>query len=139
MDHHPLNTTLVVSADHAAARSARTVVRDLCATAAVGSETVEIAVLLVTELVSNAIEHGGGTAVVDAVIDRRRLRVRVDDDDPTIPSVSVGNLDADRGRGMLLVEALSARWGATPREHGKTIWFELDLGGSHEGRAGPGP
>ncbi|GAB3198216.1 ATP-binding protein [Nocardioides hungaricus] len=131
MDRHPLSTNLVVTADHAATRSARAAVRDLCASAAVGPETAETAVLLVTELVSNAIEHGGGTAVVGAVVDRRRLRVCVVDDDPTLPAVHLAAIDAERGRGLLLVDALSSRWGAAPQNRGKTVWFELDRSPSH--------
>jgi anti-sigma regulatory factor (Ser/Thr protein kinase) len=131
MAHHPLSTTLTVSADEAATRSARALVRDLCATAAVGEQAVETAVLLVTELVSNAVEHGGGTAVVDAEIDGRRLRVCVLDDDPTLPTAGQASIDAERGRGLLLVEALSSRWGAERRSRGKSVWFELDRGSSH--------
>jgi anti-sigma regulatory factor (Ser/Thr protein kinase) len=127
MDHHPLSTTLVVSVETAATRSARSAVRDLCSTAEVGHATVETAVLLLTELVTNAIEHGGGTAVVDAEVDDGLLRVAVVDDDPTIPTVNVGAVDDERGRGLLLVEALSTRWGAALRERGKSVWFELDL------------
>lgn len=128
MDHHPLSTNLVVSADGAATRSARAVVRNLCGDAAIPTDAVETAVLLVTELVSNAIEHGGGTAVLDAAVDDGRLRVSVDDDDPTLPAVGLAAVDAERGRGMLLVDALASRWGAARQNRGKTVWFELDLG-----------
>ena len=130
MDHHPLTTTLVVPADATATRSARAVVRDLCATAAVGDETVETAVLLVTELVSNAVEHGGGAAVVDAFLDHDRLRVSVGDEDPRLPAVGPADVEAERGRGLLLVDALSSRWGASPQAPGKTVWFELDRASS---------
>jgi anti-sigma regulatory factor (Ser/Thr protein kinase) len=131
MEHRPLTTTLVVTAESAATSSARAVVRDLCATAEVGTDTVETAVLLVTELVSNAIEHGGGTAVLDAGVVEDRLRVAVGDEDPTIPSVNLGAIDDERGRGLMLVEALSSRWGAVLRGRGKSVWFELDLAPSH--------
>jgi anti-sigma regulatory factor (Ser/Thr protein kinase) len=131
MAHHPLSTTLMVSADAAATRSARSVVRELCATGEVDQQGVETAVLLVTELVSNAIEHGGGSAVLDAEVDGRRLRVCVVDDDPTLPSASLASIDAERGRGLLLVEALSSRWGAEPRDGGKNVWFELDHAAAH--------
>lgn len=130
MAQHPLSTTLTVSADDAATRSARAVVRDLCASGEVGQQVVETAVLLVTELVSNAIEHGGGTAVIDAEIDERRVRVCVLDDDPRLPSARMASIDAERGRGLLLVEALSSRWRAEPRSRGKAVWFELDRASS---------
>lgn len=130
MDHHPLSTNLVVSADHAATRSARAVVRDLCSDAAIAGDTLDTAVLLVTELVSNAIEHGGGTAVLDAIADERQLRISVVDADPVLPIARVGDVDDERGRGLMLVEALASRWGASPYGPGKTVWFELDRGSS---------
>ena len=126
MEHRPLSTTLTVTADATATRSARALVRDLCATASIGPQAVETAVLLVTELVSNAIQHGGGSALVDADVDRTRLRVAVADSDPRLPTAALAAIDAERGRGLLLVEALSSRWGATPRDDGKVVWFELD-------------
>ena len=126
MASRPLSTTLTVTADATATRSARALVRDLCATAAVGPQAVETAVLLVTELVSNAVEHGGGSAVVEADLDDTRLRVSVADTDPRLPTAALAAIDAERGRGLLLVEALSSRWGATPQDGGKTVWFELD-------------
>ena len=130
MASRPLSTTLTVTADATATRSARALVRDLCATAAVGPQAVETAVLLVTELVSNAVEHGGGSAVVEADLDDTRLRVSVADTDPRLPTAALAAIDAERGRGLLLVEALSSRWGATPQDGGKTVWFELDRASS---------
>ena len=129
MDHHPRSTTLTVPADVTAARAARTAVRDLCAGAEDGSfgpQAVETAVLLVTELVTNAVEHGGGTAVVEVDVDVARLRVSVSDSDPRLPTAALAAADAERGRGLLLVEALSSRWGVAPQEDGKCVWFELD-------------
>lgn len=126
MESRPLSTTIEVSADATATQSARALVRDLCASAAVGPQAVETAVLLVTELVSNAVEHGGGTAVVVADVDPTRLRVAVADSDPRLPTARLAAIDAERGRGLLLVEALSSRWGATPEGSGKSVWFELD-------------
>ena len=130
MEHRPLSTTLMVPADQTATRAARALVRDLCATASVSPQAAETAVLLVTELVSNAIQHGGGSAVVEADVDRTRLRVAVADSDPRLPSARLAAIDAERGRGLLLVEALSSRWGATPQDEGKKVWFELDLASS---------
>ncbi|MGB0100833.1 MAG: ATP-binding protein [Nocardioides sp.] len=126
MIHHPLSTNLVVSADAASARSARLVVRDLCQTASFGTAEAETAMLLAAELVSNALEHGGGSAVLDAKVDDQCLHVAVADDDPTIPEPHYGELDAERGRGLMLVNALSSRWGADPGDPGKAVWFELD-------------
>lgn len=122
----PLRTSLVVSAEGSSARTARAAVHDLCAHAHVGDETADVAALLVSELVTNAHEHAGGPAVVDVVVDGRALRVAVEDEDPTIPAAPAVDVDAERGRGLMLVAALASRWGTALTGHGKSVWFELD-------------
>ena len=122
----PLRTSLVVSAEGSSARSARAAVHDLCAHASVATATTDVAVLLVSELVTNAYEHTGGPAVVDVVVDDRSLRVAVEDGDPRIPVARDIDVDAERGRGLMLVAALASRWGAAPTGRGKSVWFELD-------------
>ena len=122
----PLRTSLVVSAERSSARTARVAVHDLCEHAALGPETADVAALLVSELVTNAHQHAGGPAVVDVVVDDRSLRVAVEDEDPTIPAPREIDLDAERGRGLLLVAALASRWGTALTGRGKSVWFELD-------------
>lgn len=124
----PLRTSLVVPpADIFSTRSARAAVHELCAHASVETDTTEVAVLLVSELVSNAHEHAHCPAVVDVALDERMLRVDVADEDPTIPAPREAGGDDERGRGLMLVAALASRWGATRAVGGKSIWFELDL------------
>ena len=87
--------------------------------------------LLATELASNAIEHGGAPALLDACVRPHVVRVSVDDPSPVIPQpgpVADGTTEelSERGRGLLLIAALASRWGAEPRPHGKTVWFEID-------------
>jgi anti-sigma regulatory factor (Ser/Thr protein kinase) len=122
----PLRTSLVVSAESSASRTAREAVHELCAHAAVPADTSEVAELLVSELVTNAQEHAGGPAVVDVEVDDRSLRVAVADEDPTLPAPRAMQPDAERGRGLMLVAALASSWGATPAARGKSVWFELD-------------
>ncbi len=124
--HSPLRTSLVVSAESSASRTARAAVHELCAHAAVPTDTREVAELLVSELVTNAHDHAGGPAVVDMEVDEWSLRVAVADQDPTLPVPREMRLDAERGRGLMLVAALASRWGATPTARGKSVWFELD-------------
>jgi anti-sigma regulatory factor (Ser/Thr protein kinase) len=42
------------------------------------------------------------------------------------PNTGVGDLD-ERGRGLLLIDALASRWGVQSQPDGKTVWCELDL------------
>ena len=80
-------------------------------------ELSEIAVLLVSELVANAVLHAGTPCVV---------RVEVRDEDPRLPTVKDYGPDAVTGRGLHIIEWLSDRWGVDGDERGKTVWFELD-------------
>jgi anti-sigma regulatory factor (Ser/Thr protein kinase) len=122
----PLRTSLVVQAERTSARSAREAVQDLCSDAAVRTATADVATLLTAELLSNAHEHARGPAVLDVSVDDRVLRVAVADDDPRIPEARAIDVEAERGRGLMLVEALASRWGAVRAGHGKSVWFELD-------------
>jgi anti-sigma regulatory factor (Ser/Thr protein kinase) len=124
--HLPLRARLVIPADVSSGRTARAAVHDLCARASVETDTADVAQLLVSELVSNAHEHAGGDALLDVAVDDCCLRVDVVDESPQVPAPRPAGGDDERGRGLMLVEALSSRWGATPWPSGKTMWFELD-------------
>jgi len=90
-------------------------------------DLVEVAVLLVSELVTNAIRHGQGA--VGLVIKKfpSRLCVEVTDDGPGLPSARAPHNHHAGGRGLILVERLATEWGVTPlaRRPGKTVWFTL--------------
>ena len=90
----------------------------------------ETAVLLVSELVTNAVLHARSAS--ELVVRRvdTGIRVEVRDDSPAAPSPRSYSLDAGTGRGLLLVESLAARWGSTPGNLGKSVWFELDHDGA---------
>jgi anti-sigma regulatory factor (Ser/Thr protein kinase) len=83
--------------------------------------------LLVSELVSNVVLHARTPCVLQ--IDRlgSRLRVEVRDGSDRMPGASARSDPlAQSGRGMVLVESLSAGHGVTALpEGGKTVWFEL--------------
>lgn len=84
------------------------------------------AVLVCTdELVTNAIVHV--CSDIDVVVRRRGGVIRVEVYDRSIrpPLRRVHPVDAERGRGLAIVEALSSRWGVTPTGTGKLVWFEI--------------
>ncbi|MGW5973538.1 ATP-binding protein [Streptomyces sp. NPDC055186] len=88
--------------------------------------TTEDAVLLVSELVGNAVRHTG--ARVFGLRLRRRPRwIRVEVRDPSrgLPCLMpVQELDVS-GRGLFLVDTLADRWGVDLLPRGKTTWFEM--------------
>jgi anti-sigma regulatory factor (Ser/Thr protein kinase) len=107
---------------------ARRTLRQLFETPRVDEDTRETALLLATELVTNAVEHGRGTAYLDAAVDDRSIHLEVTDSSTDVPrpNTDVGELD-ERGRGLLLIDALASRWGVRTRSDGKTVWCELDF------------
>ncbi|MFF1724505.1 ATP-binding protein [Streptomyces sviceus] len=89
----------------------------------------EIAELLTSELVTNALVHTDHDAVVTATVGPRALRVEVRDFVARIPRVRVANADEHtHGRGLALVQSLADAWGVRAHGVGKSVWFELDAG-----------
>ncbi|PWI44191.1 ATP-binding protein [Streptomyces sp. ICBB 8177] len=82
--------------------------------------------LLVSELVGNAVRHTGAQTFGLRMLRRRGwIRVEVRDPSRALPCLlPVRELDVS-GRGLMLVDRLSDRWGVDLLPRGKTTWFEL--------------
>ncbi len=93
-------------------------------------EMTETALLLVSELATNAIRHGTPPVRLALRLDADRLRVEVTDSSPALPQVGSPEPDQAGGRGLQIVQELAARWGAqsSPVAIGKTVWFEMLAG-----------
>ncbi|MGP4045875.1 SpoIIE family protein phosphatase [Streptomyces sp. 2A115] len=92
------------------------------------TEESDAILLIVSELVTNALVHTDGQVRFDLTLINDRLRVAVADASPRSPikPTSIG-WEATGGRGILLVEALSAAWGTVPVSGGKQVWAEIVL------------
>ncbi|MFE1172587.1 ATP-binding protein [Streptomyces sp. NPDC058773] len=90
-------------------------------------ELVDVATLLTSELVTNALVHAEGGAVVTARVSDR-LRVEVRDFVPGRPEPRAPTTDGTSGRGLMLVRALADAWGIRTESIGKSVWFELGGG-----------
>lgn len=101
----------------------------------ISEDIIEIAVLLVSELVTNACSATGNStsdSVSTAPI-RQTLRcqpdrivIEVSDPDPRPPVIAHGHLEAESGRGLILVQALSKKWAFFyPPVGGKTVYCIL--------------
>jgi anti-sigma regulatory factor (Ser/Thr protein kinase) len=87
----------------------------------------ETAVLLVSEVVTNALRHTDGNVDLELWRFTDRLRVEVSDETSRGPVPAGADLLDESGRGVPLMDALSDRWGTSPHGAGKVVWFELDL------------
>ena len=89
----------------------------------------DVTVLLVSELVTNALLHAAGPAKLELAPAGDRVRIRVTDPvDSQGPMLRREDLDAENGRGMMLVDGLSLAWGVEPHGLGKTVWAEVAVG-----------
>ncbi|MEU1127253.1 ATP-binding protein [Streptomyces sp. NPDC005899] len=92
-----------------------------------GRQDPDVAELLLSELLTNALIHTRNGAVVTVTSAPARLRVEVRDflverePTPYVPNAD----DGTHGRGLLLVRSLADSWGITAQALGKVVWFEL--------------
>jgi len=92
------------------------------------------ACLVVSELVTNSLTHGGGAPTVRATVALTGLRLEVSDLARGFPEVQgAGVPDASGGLGLRIVEQLSSSWGVTPFGQGKTVWARLAPNGLGSG------
>ncbi|MEU5986202.1 SpoIIE family protein phosphatase [Streptomyces sp. NPDC047434] len=107
-------------------------------------EVVDDAVVLTSELVTNAVVHAGTSADVLCLRSDDGVRVEVADRYPEreIPvqgGRTVAHPDRENGRGLLLCAALATRWGVEYTPTQKHVWFQLDLPERPIGTRAAGP
>ncbi len=86
----------------------------------------EVAVLLTSELVTNAIRHEAGPSVLLTITCIcGLLRVDVHDTSCSVPVLVHAPADAEAGRGLMLVASLAADWGCHRTPAGKAVYFTL--------------
>ena len=93
-------------------------------TAAGRSDLIPSATLIVSELVTNAVVHAGGTIDLRVALTDESLRVDIHDTSDLLPHLRQPDVG---GRGLHIVNAIATNWGVTTDGHGKTTWFELRL------------
>lgn len=101
------------------------------------------ALLLTSELVTNAVVHAGTALHLGLTWDRDTVLVAVQDHG--LPpnagrAPATVRLEEESGRGMVIVAALAGDfgWRLLPDEGGKVMWFALALAGLHHEGQGPG-
>ncbi|GLW07171.1 hypothetical protein Misp01_23010 [Microtetraspora sp. NBRC 13810] len=96
----------------------------------------EDVLLVVTELVTNALLHGGGPLTLRLSVHPSRVRVEVGDAGEELPEPrEPGPAD---GWGLHVVGRLCTDWGVSPQPGGKVVWCELSPQPATVPAAGPG-
>lgn len=102
-------------------------------------QLIETAALITSELVTNAVKatltstqpedspHDLAPVSVELHLDDDAFRIAVRDSSTEQPALQTVGDDAENGRGLFLVEALSARWDVFFVASGKVTWAELAL------------
>ena len=90
-------------------------------------DVADVAELLVSELVTNAILHARSQVQVRVAANDGRVRVEVVDSSPVPARRQHYSTESATGRGLALVDALATDWGSDLLDaSGKSVWFELD-------------
>ena len=114
------------TASPSALASVRSWVRDVLRDWVVAEPTVDDAVLLTSELATNAVQHARSAFDVTMTRQANAIRVAVADDSQRLPSLRENVPYGEGGRGLLIVEAVSSEWGAEPVPgDGKVVWFAV--------------
>jgi two-component sensor histidine kinase len=123
-------------------RQARNIVTEACARWDV-DHLVGPATLIISELVTNVIDHAHTMTTVHVALHGSCLYLSIQDGSTTPPALRRGDSPSARGgRGLQLVAAVSIAWGYTAEDGGKTVWATLALdltSGHHTAHRRPSP
>jgi anti-anti-sigma regulatory factor len=117
----PHRITARLDAGPLAVTEARALARSGCARWRL-PKFADVAELVMSELVSNAVRHSGGSLEVSVAMRQRHLHLSVRDGSSAPPRP--GRND---GRGLMVVESLTTAWGSTAVDGGKVVWATLRL------------
>ncbi|HTJ75896.1 MAG TPA: ATP-binding protein [Acidimicrobiales bacterium] len=90
------------------------------------AEMADTAMLLVSELVANAVLHSGTPLEVVVAVDPDGARLEVHDGSGQLPTRRHYSTMSGTGRGMMLVERMATAWGAEATAGGKVVWCRID-------------
>ena len=109
----------------ASVREARVFTGDVLGDGEVESSVIEMAVLMVSELVTNAVVHARGSICVTVHADAHWVRIEVEDQGRGRPVLHPAKRDQLDGRGLMVVDKLATDWGTEQRATHKVVWFEI--------------
>lgn len=117
--------TVELAPKPASVRSARIFTAGVLGDGGVEASVIELAVLLVSELVTNAAVHARSTIRVTVHVDSHWVRVEVEDEGRGQPVLRPQAPNELQGRGLAVVDRLSTDWGTDRHDGRKVVWFEI--------------
>ena len=127
--------SVTLACEPQSASAARRFVTQMCG-GSMSDDELGTATLLVSELVTNVVVHAGTACRLTVSLDASSVYVEVQDGNRDPVSDVVAARDETGGRGLLLVELLSTRWGVVTTPRGKYVWFALETAAvDHDGTA----
>jgi anti-sigma regulatory factor (Ser/Thr protein kinase) len=129
MTIHAADAVATFSPEPATAGLARRFLREQMHGAGVGEPTVETALLLASELVSNAVLHARTEMTVRLKVTAACVRVEVTDGNRRSPVAVAAPIGAIGGWGLQFVQSLADTWGVEATREGKQVWFEVPTKG----------
>lgn len=120
-----ITETLVVHASPRAVRDARQLMQRLCQQLGVADELADTSVLLISEVVTNAVMHAQSEARVSITVSAHEVYVEVADDATKMPVAQPRNDTAVSGRGVGMLDVAASEWGVRSDVVGKTVWFTV--------------
>ncbi len=127
-DHEP-HAVMDVTVSVLAAKAARGAVESILGGWGYDDpDLVDDVVLIVSELVTNAVRHAPDDEVPQLHLESRphALRIGVSDGAAIRPLIRELSDTAESGRGMRIIAALASRWGVDDQGRGKRVWVEMD-------------
>lgn len=116
---------MTLPADLTAAGAARRFTTDACEAAGLVGDVRDSAVLLVSEVVTNAVVHAESAARLTVWATDTGIRIEVGDTSPTLPVLGAAAADDSSGRGVAVLNTCASAWGCRVkrRREGKVVWF----------------
>ena len=104
---------------------ARAAARGWCSAAGLNG-LVDAVILVLTELLGNAVCHATTPVIVRLEVRPTVVRIEVSDGSPDRPTRRSAGPEDSHGRGLAIVDAITARhWGSERTDHGKLVWAEI--------------
>jgi anti-sigma regulatory factor (Ser/Thr protein kinase) len=125
MADDPRILEIALPPDPRSAADARHAVAAYCRARGVREDLLQVGVLVISELVTNVVLHAATPMIVWAEYEDSTLTLAATDGDTALPALLAPDDTHEGGRGVAIIDQLSASWGLTRTGLGKVIWVTL--------------